>query len=162
MCPSSWTRLLLLSLSHPSGSSQCTGPESPVSCIENRLSIYFTYGKEIAGWHHWLDGRESGWIPGVGDGQGGLACCDSWGHKESDTTDWLNWIYMFQCYSLKSSYPCLPPQSSKVYSLHLWLFCYVICRVIITIIPYICINVLYWCFSFWLTSLCIIKFHPPH
>ena len=46
---------------------------------------------EMAGWHHWLDGRESGWTPGVGDGQGGLACCDSWGRKESDTTEQLNW-----------------------------------------------------------------------
>ena len=41
--------------------------------------------------HHWLDGRESEWTPGVGDGQGGLACCNSWGHKESDSTEWLNW-----------------------------------------------------------------------
>ena len=46
---------------------------------------------EMAGWHHWLDGHESEWTPGVGDGQGGLACCDSWGCKESDTTDQLNW-----------------------------------------------------------------------
>jgi len=46
---------------------------------------------EMAGWHHWLDGRESEWTPGVGDGQGGLACCNSWGHRESDTTEWLNW-----------------------------------------------------------------------
>ena len=46
---------------------------------------------EMAGWHHWLDGRGSEWTPGVGDGQGGLACCDSWGHKESDATEWLNW-----------------------------------------------------------------------
>ena len=46
---------------------------------------------EMAGWHHWLDGRESEWTPGVGDGQGGLACCDSWGRKESDTTERLNW-----------------------------------------------------------------------
>ena len=45
---------------------------------------------EMAGWHHWLDGRESEWTPEVGDGQGGLACCDSWGRKESDTTEWLN------------------------------------------------------------------------
>ena len=45
---------------------------------------------EMAGWHHWL-GRESGWTPGVDDAQGGLACCDSWGRKESDTTEWLNW-----------------------------------------------------------------------
>ena len=46
---------------------------------------------EMAGWHHWLDGPESEWTPGVGDGQGGLACCDSWGCKELDTTEWLNW-----------------------------------------------------------------------
>ena len=45
----------------------------------------------MAGWHHWLDGHESEWTPGVGDGQGGLACCDSWGHKESDTTERLIW-----------------------------------------------------------------------
>ena len=46
---------------------------------------------EMAGWYHWLDGRESGWTPGVGEGQGGQVCCDSWGCKESDTTEWLNW-----------------------------------------------------------------------
>ena len=46
---------------------------------------------KMAGWHHWLDGCESEWTPEVGDGQGGLACCDSWGRKESDTTEWLNW-----------------------------------------------------------------------
>ena len=46
---------------------------------------------EMAGRHHWLNGRESQWTPGVGDGQGGLACCDSWGRKESDTTEQLNW-----------------------------------------------------------------------
>ena len=47
---------------------------------------------EMAGWHHWLDGRESEWTLGVGDGQGGLVCCDSWVCKESDTTEWLNWL----------------------------------------------------------------------
>jgi len=45
---------------------------------------------EMAGWHHWLDGRESGWTPGVGDGQGAMACCNSSGRKESDTTELLN------------------------------------------------------------------------
>ena len=44
---------------------------------------------EMAGWHHRLDGHEFEWTLGVGDGQGGLACCSSWGHKESDTTEWL-------------------------------------------------------------------------
>ena len=46
---------------------------------------------EMAGWHHWLDGRESEWTPGVGAGQGVLAYFDSWGYKESDTTEQLNW-----------------------------------------------------------------------
>ena len=45
---------------------------------------------EMTGWHHWLNGRESEWTPGVGDGQGGLTYCDSWGSKESDTTERLN------------------------------------------------------------------------
>ena len=45
---------------------------------------------EMAGWHHGLDGRESERTLGVGDGQGGLACCDSWGRKESNTTERLN------------------------------------------------------------------------
>ena len=45
---------------------------------------------ETAGWHHWLNGRESEWTPGVGDGQGGLECCNSWGNKELDTTERLN------------------------------------------------------------------------
>ena len=52
---------------------------------------YGTTEDEMAGWHHWLDGHESEWTPGDGDGQGGLACCDSWGLKESDTTEGLNW-----------------------------------------------------------------------
>ena len=46
---------------------------------------------EMVGWHHWLNGHGFGWIPAVGDGQGGLACCCSWGHKVSDTTERLNW-----------------------------------------------------------------------
>ena len=50
-----------------------------------------TTDDEMAGWHHQLDGREFEWTPGVGDGQGGLACCDSWGRKELDTTERLNW-----------------------------------------------------------------------
>ena len=45
---------------------------------------------EMVRWHHRLNGRESGQTPGVGDGQGGLACCNSWGRKESDTTERVN------------------------------------------------------------------------
>ena len=54
---------------------------------------------EMVGWHHWLDGDKFEWILGVGDGQGGLACYDSWGHKESDTTERLNWTEYFIVYS---------------------------------------------------------------
>ena len=50
---------------------------------------------EMTGWHHRLDGHEFEWTLGVGDGQGGLACCNSWGCKESDTTEQLN-----QCYHI--------------------------------------------------------------
>ena len=46
---------------------------------------------EMVGWHHWLDGHGFGWTLGVGDGQGGLECCNSWGCKELDTTEQLNW-----------------------------------------------------------------------
>ena len=49
---------------------------------------------EMVGSYHWLDGHEFEQTLRVGDGQGGLACCNSWGHKESDTTEWLNWTEM--------------------------------------------------------------------
>ena len=47
---------------------------------------------EMVGWHHRLDGHEFEQAPGVGDGQGSLACCGPWGRKESDMTEWLNWL----------------------------------------------------------------------
>ena len=70
-----------------------------VDSLEKTLTLGGIWGQEekgttedeMAGWHHWLDGHVSAWTPGVGDGQGGLACCDSWCLKESDTTEWLNW-----------------------------------------------------------------------
>ena len=46
---------------------------------------------EMVGWHHLLDWHEFEWAPGVGAGQGGLACCRPWGRKELDTTERLNW-----------------------------------------------------------------------
>ena len=46
---------------------------------------------EMVGWHHQLNGHEFEQAPGVGDGQGGLACCSPWGHKDSDMTEWPNW-----------------------------------------------------------------------
>ena len=49
---------------------------------------------EMVGWHHQFNGHGFGWTPGVGDGQGGLACCGSWCCKESDTTERLNWTQL--------------------------------------------------------------------
>ena len=54
---------------------------------------------EMVGWHHRLNGHEFEWTLGVGDGQGGLVCCNSWGCKELDTTEWLNWTeYLIKFY----------------------------------------------------------------
>ena len=55
---------------------------------------------EMAEWHHRLNGREFEWPLGDGDGQGGLAYCDSWGCKELDTTEWLNWTELNEIPSL--------------------------------------------------------------
>ena len=52
---------------------------------------------EMVGWHHWLDGHGFGWTVGVGDGQGGLECCSSWGLKELDMTEQLNWTELIGC-----------------------------------------------------------------
>ena len=54
---------------------------------------------EMVGWHHRLNGHEFGWSLGVGDGQGGLACCGSRGRKELDTTERLNWTDMTRIWS---------------------------------------------------------------
>ena len=69
---------------------------------------------EMAGWHHWLDGCESGWTPGVGDGQGGLACCDSWGRKQSDTTEQMNWTELMATHCLVSALMCVLVTQSRL------------------------------------------------
>ena len=66
---------------------------------------------EMVGWHHRLNGHEFGWTLGVGDGQGGLACCNSWGRKESDTTEQLNRTEHV-CLSYPS-YPVLPASADS-------------------------------------------------
>ena len=64
---------------------------------------------EMAGWHHLLDGREFEWTPGVGDRQGVLAWCSSWGHKESDTTEPLNWTdkYFYVICTILKEHNCI-------------------------------------------------------
>ena len=73
---------------------------------------------EMAGWHHWLDGLEFEWTPGVGDGQGGLACCNSWGRKESDTTERLNELNWTRLYLYLHGSPAWgwERSTSKLYS----------------------------------------------
>ena len=60
---------------------------------------------KTVGWHHW---HGFGWTLGVGDGQGGLACCNSWGRKELDTTEQLNWTDYFH-----TSFACFPSLGGK-------------------------------------------------
>ena len=70
-----------------------------VDSLENTLMLEGIGDRRRRGWQrmgwldgiYWLHGHEFEWPPGVGDGQGGLACCGSWSQKESDTTEWLNW-----------------------------------------------------------------------
>ena len=57
---------------------------------------------EMAGWHHRLNGHEFEWTLGVGDWQWGLVCCDSWGHKESDMSEPLNWTELNEMYANSS------------------------------------------------------------
>ena len=84
---------------------------------------------EMAGWHHWLDEHESEWTPGVGDGQGGLACYDSWGCKELDTTglnllSWSTyqwqvlWVLFFNRCNSKMTYK--PKQLEKTFLCSDW------------------------------------------
>ena len=80
---------------------------------------------EMAGWHHRLDGRESEWTPGVGDGQGGLACCDSWGRRVGN--DWATDLIWYDiCFSdllhslcmIVSRSICIPTMT--LFRLFLW------------------------------------------
>ena len=48
-------------------------------------------GRQMVGWHHWLNGHEFEQVLGIGDGRGGLVCCSPWAHKELDMTEQLNW-----------------------------------------------------------------------
>ena len=80
----------------PRAKSWLTGKDSDVGRDWGQEEKGTTEDK-MARWHHRLDGREFRSTPGVGDGQGGLACCDSWGRKESDTTERLNWTELGIC-----------------------------------------------------------------
>ena len=67
---------------------------------------------EMVGWHYGLNGHGFGWTLGVCDGQGGLACCDSWVPKESDTTEWVNWTEELQRHSWSRAHLPLGPDDT--------------------------------------------------
>ena len=75
---------------------------------------------EMAGWHHWLNGPESQWTLGVGDGQGGLACWDSWGRKESDMTEWLIWSEGVKVERLGSQFGVVGAEGEERMKKKLW------------------------------------------
>ena len=95
---------------------------------------------EMVRWHHWLNGHEFEQAPGDGEGQGSLVCCSPWGHKESDTTEWLNivphsppWTPSKGCWSLAAAASpgsvCTEadgqcPWQAPICSWHLLLKCY--------------------------------------
>ena len=83
---------------------------------------------DMVRWHHWLNGHGFGWTPGVGNGQGSLACCCSWGHKESDMTERLNWTELSwnfnHGYEIETYYFSLRGQKWVLNSaLSLWKYC---------------------------------------
>ena len=89
--------------------------EAPILCpldVKNWLIWKDPYAGKDSGrrrrqhrmwwWHHQLNGHGFGWTLGVSDGQGGLVCCGSWSHKESDMTERLNWTEL----EVRSHVPC--------------------------------------------------------
>ena len=71
-------------------------------------------------WHHRYNGHGFRWTPGFGDGQGGLACCGSWGRKYSDTTEWLNWTELYYVIifkpNIQNKHSPTPPQVPQTIS----------------------------------------------
>ena len=80
-----------------------------------------TTDDEMVGWHHRLNGHEFEQAPGVGDGQGSLACCSPWVHKELDTTEQLNWITLLYSRDKHSIVHQLSVQLSHIY------LCFCVC-----------------------------------
>ena len=75
---------------------------------------------QIVGWHHRLNGHGFGWTVGVGDGQGGLVCCSSWGHKESDMTEQLNWTERYEDFPVGFVVNNLPASEGDADSIPGW------------------------------------------
>ena len=109
--PEYWSERLLLKLKfqycgHLMGRGWLIGKD-PDAGRNWRWEEKGTTEDEMVGWHHWLSGQEFEWTPGVGDGQGGLASCSSWGHIESGMmSNWteLNWMVKWYFYSSQNTY----------------------------------------------------------
>ena len=80
----------------PDAKSQLVG-KNPDAGKDWRLEEKQETDGEIVGWHHWLNGYEFEQIPGDSEGQGSLACCSPWGLKESDTSEWQQYIFEMFC-----------------------------------------------------------------
>jgi len=108
-----------------------------VDSLEKTLTLGGIGGRRRRGrqrmrrWHHRLDGREFDWSPGVGDGQGGPACCNSWGHKESDTTEQLNW----------TGYSSVPSMLLQMAMLHSFLW---LSSILLLYTPHFLYALIYW------------------
>ena len=78
----------------------------------------------MAGWHHRLNGHEFEWTLGDGDGQGGLTCCNSWGLKESDMTEWLNWTELNE--NILHSMYAMPCGAIEEIYVYVWLIVFTV------------------------------------
>ena len=119
-------------------------PSEGIILIYMLASMKGTTEDEMVGWHHWLNGRESEWTPGVGDGQGGLVCCDSWGRKESDTTEQLIWSSMKFSYDyghLIFLFSKVPVHNLCPFSNGVLLFSYWFCKCALYV--YVCVCMFY-------------------
>ena len=100
------TEAEVLNLWPPGVKNWLTGKD-PVVGKDWRQEEKGTTEDEMVGWHHQLDGHEFEQALGVGDWQGGLVCCGQWDHKESDTTEWLNWteLILFPSWLYQFTFP---------------------------------------------------------
>ena len=101
----------------PDAKSWLIGKKDSNAGKDGRLEEMGMIEDEMVGWHHWLKGHEVGLTLGVSDWQGGLACYSSWGYKELDMTERLNWTNPWEVVMYMAVYLCVFP--FKTYNLRL-------------------------------------------
>ena len=102
-------------LQPPDAKNWLTGKDSDTG--KDWKQVKGTTEDKMGGWYHWLDGHEFEQPPGVGDGQGSLACCSPWGHKELDTTKQLHWTQSHYCIPRK-----IPEDPLETPKGNIWLY----------------------------------------